>query len=137
MIFSIYKNVFSHYKQNKILLPTPEIFFPTTFDLLFLPKGQFLNKKIWCFETKPWSKVNFSKCVQGCAETTVWFVMSQTVTVLAGEIWISFSSYKISLFKVAPFSWGWLWITQTLVVFIWQKRMCNQAVIFATGKERL
>ena len=43
------------------------------------------------FMTK-WSKVIFSKCVQGYAETSAWFVhvMSQTVTVLVIEIWISF-----------------------------------------------
>ena len=47
---------------------------PTTFDLLFLPKQQFSNEKIWCLETKIWSKVIFSQHVQRYAETSVWFV---------------------------------------------------------------
>ena len=42
---------------------------PTTFDLLFLPKQKFSNKKVWCLEIKLWLKVTFSQHVQGYAET--------------------------------------------------------------------
>ena len=62
----------------KFSVPQPQNFLnvPTTLalDLLFLPKQIFSNKKIWCLETKLWSKVTFSQCVQGYAEMSVWFV---------------------------------------------------------------
>ena len=54
--------------NNKIFEMSPQ---PLTF---FLPKRQFSNKKIWCLETKLWSKVIFSQYTHGYAETSVSFV---------------------------------------------------------------
>ena len=45
-----------------------------TFNFLFLPKMQFSNERLWCFETKLRSKVIFFQQVQGCIETFVWSV---------------------------------------------------------------
>ena len=88
-----------------------------TIDLLLLPKQHFSNRTIWCFEMKLWLKVNFCQCVQWCAETTM------------------FLAIKSLFVQSRPILTGQLWTT--LVVFIWQKCMCNEAVIFASGKERL
>ena len=63
----------------------------------FLPKRQFSNEKIWCLETKLWLKVIFSQCVQGYAETYVWFV-HVTDFYYPGKKNLNkfFSNYKIS-----------------------------------------
>ena len=61
------------YWSLKVSVPQPQIFWnvpTTTFDLLFSPKRQFSNEKIWCLETKLWLKVIFSQY----AETSVWFL---------------------------------------------------------------
>ena len=40
--------------------------FPTILTFIFCPpKQQFSNGKTWCLKIKLWSKVIFSKCVQG------------------------------------------------------------------------
>ena len=51
----------------------PHDLWPFIFALLTILKRRNLISR-WCFETKLWSKVSFSQCVQGCAETTAWFI---------------------------------------------------------------
>ena len=109
---------------------------PTTFDLLFSPKQQFSNEKIWVLEKKLWLKVIFSQRVQGYAETSVWFV-HVTDCYYSGKRYLNkfFLTTKFPFVQSRPILMGWLWTT--LVVFIWQKRMLNELVVFAFGKERL
>ena len=124
----------------KVSVPQPHNLWnvPTTFDFLFLPKQQFSNGKIWCLETKLWSKVIFSQLVQGYAETSVWFA-HVTDCYYSGKRNSNkfFRTTKFSFVQSSPILqlMGWLWTT--LGVFIWQKRMCNELVVFAFGKERL
>ena len=108
---------------------------PTIFDLLFLPKQQFSNEKIWCLETKLWSKVIFSLHVKGYAETSARFV--HVTDYYSGKRNSNkfFLTTKFPFVQSHPILMGWLWTT--LVVFIWHKRMHNELVVFAPGKERL
>ena len=113
--------------------PRPQKFSkcPTTFSLLFLPKWQFSNEKnLMLWETKLWLKVNFSQHVQGSSKTSFWFVHVKDIYCSVGKnlrkFKVNFFSHKISLYSKSP----------TLVAF-WPKRMSNEAVVFAFGKERL
>ena len=47
--------------------------FPKSLTFFFLPKRQFSNEKVWCLETKLWSKVILFQRVYGYAETSAWF----------------------------------------------------------------
>ena len=122
----------------KVSVPQPQNFLnvPTSFDLLFSLKRQFSNEKFQCLETKLWSKVVFSQRVQGYPETSVWFV-HVTDCYRSGRRNSSkfFLTTKFPFVQSRPILMGWLWTT--LVMFIWQKRMHNEPVVFAFGKERL
>ena len=50
-----------------------------TFELLFMPEQQFWNKKLWCFETKLWSKFNFSQYFNDVQQPLFDLCMSQIV----------------------------------------------------------
>ena len=93
--------------------PQPQNFwnFPTTLTFLFCPpKQQFSNGKTWCLKIKLWFKVIFSKCVQGLCWNIFLICLSQIVTVLEREIWISFfltaNKLKLPFVKVTPYWWG-------------------------------
>ena len=123
----------------KLSISQPSNFWsiPTTFDVVFLPKRQFSNEIFWCLETKLWSKVIFCQCVHGYPETSVWFD-HVTDCYCSGKRNSNkfFSNYKFASFVQShPILMGWLWTT--LVVFVWQKHMRNEPVVFAFGKERL
>ena len=59
------------------------------FQCYSLLQQQFSNEKIWCFERKPWSKVDFLQHNQGYAKASVWFS-------------IFFRKKHSKLFNVAP-----------------------------------
>ena len=122
----------------KFSVPQPQDFLnvPTTLDLLFLPKQKFSNKTIWCLETTLWLKVTFSQRVQGYAKTSVWFV-HVTNCYCSGKKNLNkfFLTTKLPVVQSHPILMGPLWTT--LVMFVWQKHMRNEPVVFAFGKERL
>ena len=119
--------------------PTHQIFLnvPMTFNLLFLLQQQFSNEKIWCSETKLWSKVNFLQHCLGrrYSETSVWFVHVTDIYLLFW--WEKFESQILvtkSLFVQSchPIWMGQLWTT--LIAFIWQKCMWQWSSCFCIWK---
>ena len=62
----------------------------TTFDLLFSPKWQFSNERIWCLETNFWLKAISSEHVQEYAETSVFDLCMLQIVINNREIWLSF-----------------------------------------------
>ena len=122
----------------KVSVPQPPNFWnvPTSFDFLFSFKQQFSNEKIWCLETKLWSKVIFSQRVQGYTETSVWFV-HVTDCYCSGRRNSNkiFLTTKFPFVQSRPILMGRFWTTS--FVFIWQKHMHNEQVVFAFGKKRL
>ena len=75
---------------------------PTTLDLLFFPKQQFSNKKIDVLRKSFNWKLISASMSRDVQKPLFDFCMSQIITVLAGEIWISFSSHKIALCPKSP-----------------------------------
>ena len=111
--------------------PTPKFFkCPHNPWPSLLPKQKFSNKKIWCLETKLWTKVTFSQRVQGYAETSVWFV-HVTNCYCSGKKNLNkfFLTTKLPVVQSYPILMGPLWTT--LIMFVWQKRMRNEPVVFA------
>ena len=106
---------------------------PTTFGLLLLSKRQFSNEKIWCFETKLWSKVNSPNVSRDVQKPLFGLCMSQIVTALAGEIWMSFSRHKIALSSKLPLM-GQLWATHWLCLF--GKNTCTMKQLFSHLEKR-
>ena len=95
----------SHVAKCFCLISTK--FYKCPHDLLFLPKRHFSNEKIWCSETKLWSKVNFSQHVQGYSETTVPFVHLTDIYCFGRknlrEFEVSSSSHKMFLCSKSPY----------------------------------
>ena len=96
-----------------------------TFDLLFLPKRQFSDKKFnvlrWSFDRKLISP-NMSNVQKYLFDLGI----SQIVTVLGGKIWISFSNHKISLCSKSPYFDGVTLNNFGCVSFShWEKRGCS------------
>ena len=104
----------------KVSAPQPQNFWnvPTTFDLVFFSLNNDFQMK------------------KGYAETSVWFV-HVTDCYCSGKKNLNkfFLTAKLPVVQSHPILMGWLW--RTLVVFVWQKRMQNEPVVFAFGKERL
>ena len=96
----------------------------TTFDILFLPKQQFSKEKIWLVDfVLRWSfdwKLTCPNVFRDVQKPLFDLCISQFVTVLTGEISISFSSHKILLCLKSPHSdgvtlnnFGFVYLTET------------------------
>ena len=105
------------------------LYFRSITESLCFPTPRFFkcpNEKIWCFETKLWSKINFSQHVQGYTKICLICACHRLLLFWQEKFEISFSSHKSLFVQSCPILMGQFWIT--LVVFIWQKRMHNEAV---------
>ena len=92
---------------------------PTTFNLLFLPKWQFSNKKYDALRQKVDRKLISQTISRDMQKHLFDLYMAQIVTVVAGEMWGKFSNHKTSYSKSLHFdgatlsNFGCVYLTET------------------------
>ena len=104
---------------------------------LFLSKWQFSDKKVWSFETNVLIDNWFLPTCPGIRRNICLIcVRCRLLLSCPGDRFeVSFLATKSIFVQSCHILMGWLWTT--LVVFIWQKHMHNEAVVFPFGKQWL
>ena len=94
-----------------------------------------LDTKVSCLEMKLWLKVVLFRHVLRHAKTSVWFVNVKCYCSDRRNSNNFFLTTKFPFVQSCSMLMGQLWTT--LNVFISQKRIRNEPIVFAFGKERL